>query len=139
MDSKRALQKDMTVAYKLTWSEARGDTTDLTRTCRAVLTGNPDALRTLGLAGKSVPANLNDFLRFTDSFIAVLETGPQELRDTLAGFGVNAARIAQLKGKVAALRAAESASDAAAMRLRKLARLALKDQPQLLEAMGIVV
>ena len=123
----------------------------------AVLQGNPVALGALGLDLGSLPRSRAGLLDRGRRFLNALATDPT-LADQLAGFGLTAAKRTALQNTLTMLEQAQSAQAGAkgaaedatpavqealealnawVMQYRKLARIALRATPQLLEKLGM--
>ncbi len=132
---------------------------DLAKVCRAIFATEPAALVQLGLSGRT-PAAFAEFVRAAEKLYTVALTGPAELGAKLATYGYPAARLESEKEQILALRTEKAAQETAksasqdatvsqsgalkalaayVAQTKKLARVALKSRPQLLERLGIKV
>lgn len=155
---RKGAQLGATAAQKQARKDAQRAVGDLSGVCRAVFVGNGAALTTLGLDRGPLPVALAKFLLAAEQLYEGALSGPQSVRDTLAEFGYPATRLQAERATLAALRTADTeqegrksatqeatpsrteslkALDAWAAQYIKLARIALRDQPQKLEALGI--
>lgn len=154
----RAAQLAATQAVKDAEKLARTAYADLATVARTVLKGNTAALASLGLNSGPAPKGTAAFLLAADKLFAGATTAPQTVKDTLAGVGYNAAKLASEQAKIAALHTTNQAQEQAkgtsqnltpeqerllaeldsyTSQLRKLARIALRATPQLLEKLGM--
>jgi hypothetical protein len=154
----RAAQLAATQAVKDAEKLARTAYADLATVARTVLKGNNAALAALNLDKGPAPKGTAAFLLAADKLFAGAAAAPQTVKDTLAGVGYNAAKLAREQGKIAALHSANQTQEQAKgtsqnltpeqehilaeldsynSQLRKLARIALRATPQLLEKLGI--
>ena len=154
----RAAQIAATRAVNDAEKIARTAYADLATVARTVLKGNTAALASLGLNSGPAPKGTAAFLLAADKLFAGAASAPQAVQDTLAGVGYNAAKLASERAKVTALHSANQAQEQAkgtsqnltpeqerilaeldsyTTQLRKLARIALRATPQLLEKLGM--
>ena len=124
---------------------------------RALFVSDPAARTALGLAGRS-PDSRAAFIATAETLFAACLGASPELKAKLARFGYPESKLISEQAKIAALRAEMTAQAGAkgdseqetlalhhalnglnawVMQYRKLARLALANQPQLLEKIGI--
>jgi hypothetical protein len=158
VEQARANQKALTVKVQDTQKVARGAYGDLARVGRAIFKSDPAALGHLGLDKGRVPTGTAAFLRAADQLFANAASAPQAVKDRLAEFGYTARKLNDEKAKIDALHAANQLQEQAkgtaqnltpqqqatlknldeyVMQLRKIARVALKQKPQLLEKLGV--
>jgi hypothetical protein len=154
----RAAQLAATQAVKDAEKLARTAYADLATVARTVLKGNAAALAALNLDKGPAPKGTAAFLLAADKLFAGAAAAPQTVKDTLAGVGYNAAKLASEQAKITALHTANQAQEQAkgtsqnltpeqerilaeldsyTTQLRKLARIALRATPQLLEKLGM--
>jgi predicted transglutaminase-like cysteine proteinase len=154
----RADRVGHTESVKTAFKTARTACADFALMCRTELKGNTAALTALGLTSGPAPLALASFLTYADTLFdnALRATG--DVKATFDKRGYTAARLTTEKAKVEALRAANAAQESAKAKaqsltpqqraaldsltrevnkLRKYARRALAETPQLLEALGI--
>jgi hypothetical protein len=151
-------QREQTAQLRCCEQEARDAYQSLAKVARAVFPRHASQLATLGLTGRT-PVNMAGFLTAaTTLFDNALNNA--QIKTTLASYGYDEAKLQSERAKIAACDAAsqqqESAKgasqqatqerDAALKALNdwlsqfiKIARVALRDKPQLLEKMGIVI
>ncbi len=139
---------------------ARAAFTDLGATIRAIHPSDLSARAALGLLPGNAPDSRAAFLAAAETLFSTALSAPVDLKASLTTYGYPEARLRTEQAKIAAFRAelttqasAKGASEqdtdalhialsdlnAWVMQYRKLARLALKDRPQLLEKIGISV
>ena len=155
---RKGSQLGATAAQKQARKDAQRAVGDLVGVCRAVFVGNGAALATLGLDQGKLPEALAKFLLAGERLYEGALSGPQSVRDTLAEFGYPAARLQEGRALLSALRDSDTEQEgtksahqdttpsrtealnvlnAWAAQYAKLARIALRDRPQKLEALGI--
>ncbi len=156
-ESRRTVKKTKTGTVQSATNAAFQAMTPLVGIARAVLQGNPIALGALGLDLGPLPRSRAGLLDRGRRFLNALAADPA-LADQLAGFGLTAAKRTALQNILTALEQAQSeqagakgaaedatpavqealeALNAWVMQYRKLARIALKAHPQLLEKLGM--
>nr|WP_309686267.1 hypothetical protein [Armatimonas sp.] len=156
-ESRRTVKKTKTGTVQSATNAAFQAMTPLVGIARAVLQGNPIALGALGLDLGPLPRSRAGLLDRGRRFLNALATD-LALADQLAGFGLIAAKRTALQATLTALEQAQSeqagakgaaedatpavqealeALNAWVMQYRKLARIALKAHPQLLEKLGM--
>ena len=154
----RAAQLAATQAVKEAEKLARTAYADLATVARTVFKGDTAALATLGLNKGPAPKGTAAFRLAADKLFAGAAAAPQTVKDTLTSVGYNAAKLASEQGKIAALHTANQTQEQAkgtsqnltpeqervfvqldtyTTQLRKFARIALRETPQLLEKLGI--
>ena len=154
----RAAQLAATQAVKDAEKLARTAYADLATVARTVFKGDTAALATLGLNKGPAPKGTAAFLLAADKLFAGAAAAPQSVKDTLASVGYNAAKLASEQEKIATLHTANQTQEQAkgtsqnltpeqervfvqldtyTTQLRKFARIALRETPQLLEKLGI--
>lgn len=155
----RAVKTSATGDKEAVETAARRAYTDVAETIRAVFPARADR-EMLGLSSGVTPARVADFLRNADALFAGIAAAPAPLQATLAEFGYSAATLATEKAKISALHdalIAQQTAKGAAQNLTpaqwesldlldawvsqylKIARIALRNQPQLLEQLGVRV
>lgn len=156
-ESRRTVKQSATEDVKRATNATYQAMTPLVGIARAVLTSNAVARGALGLDRGPLPRSRAGLLDAGRRFLNALDSDTA-LATTLAGYGLTAAKRAALKTSLTALEGAqttqagakgeaEDASPAAqealdalnawVMQYRKLARIALKEHPQLAEKLGI--
>lgn len=154
----RAAQLAATQAVKDAEKLARTAYADLATVARTVLKGNHAALAALNLDKGPAPKGTATFLLAADKLFAGALSAQNSTKDVLAGVGYNTAKIESEQAKITALHSANQAQEQAkgtaqnltpeqhstlaeldsyVSQLRKLARIALRSKPQLLEKLGI--
>jgi len=154
----RAAQLSATQDAKSTEKTARTAYADLAVLARAELSGDTAALAALGLTAGRVPTSTAAFLMQADKLFTGALSAPAPIQDKLAGIGYTTAKLTAEQAKITALHTAEQAQQQAIgdsqnltpeqqrilteldnyqAKLRKVARIALRETPQLLEKMGI--
>ena len=144
--------------HKDAFKSARTACADFALVCREELKGNTAALTALGLTSGPASLALAAFLTYADTLFgnAIKATG--DVKAILEKRGYTLARLTADQAKLTALRSANTDQESAKARaqsltpqqrtaldtlstevnkLRKYARRALQNQPQLLEAIGI--
>lgn len=150
--SAEGAQKQSTQELKTAEKEARGAYQSLAKVSRAIFKGDKPRLTALGLGGREA----KDIAGFLASASALFENAAAA--GTLAEYGYDGGRLESERGKVGAFDAAnqrqESAKGAAQQAARdqdaamraldawraqylKIARVALRGKPQLLEKIGV--
>ena len=130
---------------------------DLAKLCRVVFAKQSGTLARLGL-NQPMPRRMDDFVVAAETLFNWNEH-TQDIKDALEAKTYDSSKVSQERAKIAALNAARGAQagcigdaqDAKAdqrtalkelhewyMEFRKLARLALKDHPELLQKLGIL-
>lgn len=154
----RADQLSATQEAKDTEKTARTAYADLAVLARAELAGDKATLAALGLTAGRVPTSTAAFLMQADKLFTGALSAQPPLKDKLAGIGYTTAKLTAEQAKITALHTAEQAQQQAIgdaqnltpeqqrilteldkyqAKLRKVARIALRETPQLLEKMGI--
>jgi hypothetical protein len=156
-ESRRTVKKGATGEVTAATNQAYQAMTPLVGIARAVLQDNQIALGALGLDLGPLPRSRAGLLDRGRRFLNALASDTA-LAEQLAGFGLTASKRVSLQDALTALEQAQSAQagakgaaeDAApavqealeslnawVMQYRKLARIALKEQPQLIEKLGV--
>lgn len=156
-ESRRTVKKTTTGTVQSATNAMYQAMTPLVGIARAVLVSNPVARGALGLDLGPLPRSRAGLLDRGRRFLNALATDTA-LADQLAGFGLTAAKRTALQATLTALEQAQSeqagakgaaedatpavqealeALNAWVMQYRKLARIALKEHPQLLEKLGM--
>jgi hypothetical protein len=154
----RGAQRGQTQQVKDAWSAAKDATATFRLVCTETLKDEPGALVALGIASGRSPQALGAFLLYADNLFTNALRASASVKAKLSARGYSDVRLDAEKAKIDALHAANQAQeqakgtsqdltpqqknallelDSAVMLYRKLARRALKGQPQLLEKLGI--
>jgi hypothetical protein len=158
-ESRRTVKKTKTGTAQSATNAAYQAMTPLVGVARAVLVSNPIARGALGLDLGPLPRSRAGLLDRGRRFLNAL-AADSPLADQLSGFGLTVAKRTALQATLTTLEQAQSeqagakgaAEDAApavqealealnawVMQYRKLARIALKEHPQLLEKLGMTI
>jgi hypothetical protein len=154
----RADQQGTTSTLDDAFTTATKACADFALLCREELKGNTAALAALGLTSGRAPRALAAFLTYGDTLFGNALKATGDVKAIFDKRGYTAARLKTEQGKLAALRAANTAQETAKAKaqnltpqqraaldtltaevnkLRKYARRALTAKPQLLEAIGV--